>query len=91
MSYSKPVKYSQKGLNLQIVNTYVAVHDLNCGCNEPLTHIIKQIQEQEPSVKKWPTTTDTGDAHGQEDGVDGLGEGELEALFADGDAENTTG
>ncbi len=69
-------------MDLQIVNTYVAVHDLNCGCEKPLEHIIKQIQQQEPSLKPCPTTTATGDDHGPEDGVDGLGDGELEALFA---------
>ena len=90
MSYSKPVKYSKKGLNLQIVNTYVNIHDLNCGCTQPLKHIIQQIEDQEPSIKEWRTTTATGDDHGPEDGVDGLGEGELEALFADTE-EDTTG
>lgn len=90
MSFSKPTKYSQKGLNLQIVNTYVNIHDLNCGCNEPLKHIIQQIQQQEPTLKCL-TTGEIGENPGLEDGVDGLGEGELEALFADTEKEDTTG
>lgn len=90
MSLSKPVKYSKNGLNLQIVNTYVNIHDLNCGCDTPLEHIIRQIQQQEPSLKCL-TTGETGENPGQEDGVDGLGEGELEALFADTEEKDTTG
>lgn len=91
MSLSKPTKYSKKGLQLQIVNTYVNIHDLNCGCDEPLKHIIKQIEEQEPTLKRCHTTTETGENHGQEDFVDELGEGDLEALFAEPDGEDTTG
>lgn len=90
MSLSKPCKYSGKQLNLQIVNTYVNVHDLNCSCDEPLKHIIQQIQEQEPTLKCL-TTGETGGDHGLEDGVDGLGEGELEALFAETEEKDTTG
>lgn len=90
MSYSKPCKYNEKQLNLQIVNTYVNIHDLNCSCEEPLKHIIKQIQEQEPTLKCL-TTGETGENPGLEDGVDGLGDGELEALFADTEEKDTTG
>lgn len=91
MSLSKPAKYTKKQLNLQIVNTYVNIHDLNCGCDEPLKHIIQQIQDQEPSLKPCLTTTATGEDPGPVDGVDGLGDGELEALFAETNEEDTTG
>lgn len=91
MSYSKPCAYNKKALNLQIVNTYVAVHDLNCGCNEPLQHIIRQIEDQEPTVKTCRTTTAAGDAPTTTDGIDDFGGDELERLFAEDDEKDITG
>lgn len=81
----KPTKLTPRQQNLQTVNTYVNVHDLTCNCNEPLKHIIQQITEQEPSIKKetWFTTTDNGENPGGVGDVDDFGEGELEALFAE--------
>lgn len=81
--------YSPKQLNLQIVNCYVGIHDLHCNCKHPLQHIIKQIETQEPSIKKWRDTTTA--AAGIPDGgdvIDEFGPGELENLFAQDDDEN---
>lgn len=80
-------KYTPRQLNLQQVNTYVAVHDLNCNCKNPLRHIIKQIQQQEPTLKCHHfTTAEDGNQDGDVD-IDGFGPGELEKLFAEDTAE----
>lgn len=88
--FYKPVNLSYKNKNLQWINLQVAVHDQWCHCDNPLKHIILGILEQEQTLKfdkeesaiieKCLTT-------GEEDGdaVDGLGDGELEALFAQDD------
>lgn len=80
--------YSKNQLNLQMVNGYVSIHDLMCHCQKPLKHIIKQIEQQEPSLKKWPATTtaDVGTPDGG-DVIDQFGPGELEELFAEDGAE----
>ncbi len=77
--------------NLQYVNCYTSIHDLGCNCAEPLKHIIKQLTDQEPSLKPWLATTyvATGDPDGEKD-IDGFGPGELERLFAE-DAEEKDG
>lgn len=82
-------KYSPRQLNLQIVNCYVGIHDTHCHCKEPLKHIIKQIEQQEPSIKQWrdTSTAATGNQDG-EDALDAFGPGELEKLFAQDDEEN---
>lgn len=79
--------YTKKQLNLQNVNTYCAIHDLNCHCKEPLKHIIKQIVDQEPTIKPWlATITADGGKDLTDDVIDHFGPGELEAIFAEGDA-----
>lgn len=84
--YEKPTKYSKKALDIQILNTYTSVHDLNCGCERPLHHIVEQIFEKEPSIKKECLTTgENGDTPADDFDIDGLGPGELEALFAEGE------
>lgn len=79
--------YTKRQLNLQMVNLYVSIHDLHCHCKSPLKHIIKQIEEQEPTIKKCPDTTiaATGNQDG-EDAIDQFGPGELDRLFAEDDA-----
>lgn len=87
-NYYKKITTSQKHQNLQFVNTLVGNHDLYCFCNEPLQHIICSIIEQEPNLKfnkedsqKIQKCLTTGqDPAG--DAVDALGEGDLDALFA---------
>lgn len=88
MSDYVPANLTKKQLQLQNVNCFVNIHDLNCYCKEPLKHIIQQILTQEPSLKPWLATTiaDTGNQDGEKD-IDGFGPGELERLFAEGDDE----
>lgn len=88
MSDYVPPRYTKKQLNLQTVNCYVGIHDLNCNCKEPLKHIIQQITSQEPSLKPWlaTTTEDIGNQDGERD-IDGFAPGELERLFAEGEDE----
>lgn len=67
----------------------MGIHDLHCTCKHPLQHIIKQIEEQEPSIKKWrDTTTDVAGTHVGGDVIDEFGPGELESLFAQDEEEN---
>lgn len=73
---------------LQLVNTYVAVHDLKCTCDHPLECIIKQIKQQEPSLQitfkpQCHTSTETGEHHGGDAaGEDPIGQEDLEEIFA---------
>ena len=82
-------KYTPKQMTLQMVNAYVHIHDLRCHCKQPLRHIIQQIEEQEPTIKKWrdSTTTAAGSHDGDAD-IDHFGPGELEKLFAEDTEEN---
>lgn len=84
-------KLSPRQKNLQIVNTYVAIHDLNCHCDKPLNHILQQIYDQEPSLlkEKCLSTAEDGTDHTGKDTIDDFGPGELEALFAEEDAADT--
>lgn len=79
----KPIKTSLKNRKLDWMNTIVHIHDLQCGCEEPLQHTVKEIFAQEPSIKKCLTTGE--DPITEEDA--GFGPGDLEKLFA----EDTTG
>ena len=76
-------KYTPRQLQLQMVNAYVHIHDLHCNCKSPLKHIIKQIEDQEPSLKCRDTTTEKDGDHAGEGGIDDFGPGELERLFAE--------
>lgn len=84
MSDYVPPNYSKKQLTLQSVNGYVHIHDLNCKCDQPLKHIINQITDQEPTIKKWLATTTAEDGnHATGGDIDDFGPGELERLFAE--------
>jgi len=84
MSDFIPPNYSKRQLNLQMVNGYVSIHDLMCHCKQPLHHIIKQIEEQEPSIKKCQgSSTAAAGIQDGEDVIDQFGPGELEELFAE--------
>lgn len=76
----QPVPYSENGLRNQIINCYISIHDLNCGCNEPLKHIIQQILEKEPTLKECLGTT-TGETTGNVEDI--LQDGDLERFFAE--------
>lgn len=97
--YQQPTWYSKKQLTLQQVNTHVAIHDLNCGCNKPLQHIITTILEKEPSLKEDSDFVDTikkcltTEAHGgtPDDEEEGFGAGDLEKLFEKDFGEEETG
>lgn len=83
-------KYTPKQLQLQMVNAYVHIHDLHCHCKSPLRHIIQQIENQEPTIKKWRDTTTAAAGHQDgDDVIDHFGPGELERIFAE--EEDTAG
>lgn len=94
-----PAPYSTKQKNLQEVNLHVAIHDMRCGCNNPLKHIIFQLLEQEPSINFTPqeiqqlqTCHGTGTAtEGPGDDETGFGPGDLEQLFAEEKEEDAAG
>lgn len=87
MSRYVPVTLSRKNRDLDWINCLVQIHNLRCGCNEPLIHTVEEIFKQEPTVKEQclhsgDTLTAAEDA--------GFGDGDLERLFAeDGDVEST--
>lgn len=97
--YQQSTWYSKKQLALQQVNTHVAIHDLNCGCNKPLQHIITTILEKEPSLKEDKEFVDTiktcltseapGGTPGDEE--ENFGPGDLEKLFEEDFGEQDTG
>lgn len=85
-SYYKKPSISQKHADLNWINCMVSTHDLHCYCNQPLQHIVASIIEREPEIKfnketsaKLQKCLTTGD----EDVLDGFGDGELESLFAE--------
>lgn len=100
MNRNEPIKYNNKTLQLQWVNTLVHVHDLHCGCNSPLEHTTLAITTQEPNLR----FTDQEKKKlkkclfGEEDTpvVDDIGEEDLSALFTEElgepkDGEDTAG
>jgi hypothetical protein len=80
-------KLSRKD-NLQLVNTYVAIHDLKCNCKHPLECILEQIKQQEPTLqiqykKSCRTSTETGERPGGEGAAEEtIGQEDLEEIFA---------
>jgi len=96
MNFEYP-NYTPKELQLQWINNIVHTHDLLCKCDKPLEHTIYGIVKQEPNLRlnqetkklleKCLTSTESGGL--AEDDIDGLGEGDLEALFAEDTGEDT--
>ncbi len=82
----KPLNISLKHKKLQFINGIVHFHDLYCQCDDPLRHTILEIFDQEPhlsfteaeknKIQQCLTGTETGG-----DGIDALGDGDLEKLF----------
>lgn len=92
MTY-RPPRYEQKGLELQFLNSIFTNHDLFCGCDDTLLHILSIINDKNKAnlsdtklkeIKCLLTgeTTTVGD---QEDGgagvLDAIDDGDLDALF----------
>lgn len=72
---------SPKNRKLDWINTIASIHNLVCGCNEPLDHTVQEIFEQEPTIQKKCTTITPTD-HGNDD--DELGDDAIAALFEEG-------
>ncbi len=85
-------------LSLQWRNMIVHFHDIICKCNSPLEHTIDNIICNEPNLRLPESTkkqlqkclSGTADTGADAAADDGLQDGDLEALFADTD-ENDTG
>lgn len=87
MSRFIPTKYNKKQLQLQWINDMVHGHDLLCGCEGPLEHIILEITNQEKNLrftdkekqqlKKCLFGDDTTTADEE------IGDADLAALFGD--------
>lgn len=86
---SKPKNELTRKRKLEWTNIICSLHDLVCPCSHPLQHTVDHLYDIEPTLKppSCPTTIKDGDG---EDVIDGLGEGELEALFAE-DTEEDSG
>lgn len=88
MSRYQPLKHNTKSAQIQWVNTLVHIHDLQCNCNDPLEHTATTIFRQEPNlrfteheknlIRRCLTTTEGEDTQKE----DAIGDGDLEALFA---------
>lgn len=89
-----PVKYSTRQLQTQLTNAQIHIHDLACGCGDPLKHLLQLLTTEkiettlkQDTIKQIKCLLD-GD-HGDTDGdhktgdtaVDELFEGELDQLF----------
>ncbi len=89
----QPTIYNGKSLENQWKNNFWSSHELICGCNDPLLHIITLFNKEGNAPKPFeelknikcliigkPTTTEE----------DGFGPGELEKLFEeDKDGDDT--
>lgn len=91
--FSTP-QFSQRKLELQLVNNFIGAHDLVCSCNNPGFHSLlilgKQIgpelnQQDKQQIKQCLGSDDTATA----DTAD-LDFGDLEKLFAE-DTEDAAG
>lgn len=91
MSKWIPTKTSLSNKKYDWINLIVGIHNLQCGCDDPLKHTVEEIHNQEPDLKpnipKWHTT---GKDHGDPDD-DVFGEDDLEKLFAEDTGENDAG
>lgn len=90
----KPSPYKDKCMELQMTNAFMHIHDLACGCNDPLLHTIQlllsnkidsTIPESTKEKIKCLLSTEAGFNHGEgdtpEDIADVLTAGDLEELF----------
>lgn len=101
MSYSKcrPTYYNATSIQGQLLNTFVSAHDLTCGCDHPIEHIIwttatkgKPTRFTDEEKKKLKECLGFGeDPTIKEEETTGLDTGDLEKLFAHDDDEEDTG
>ena len=76
-------RISPKNKKIDWINHLVSTHNLICGCEQPLTHTIEEILDQEPNLPfACPSCRGTGTAAATTKEDDAFGDGDLEALFA---------
>lgn len=86
--------YNGKALEDQWINSIFTNHDLFCGCNKPIRHLLTILNRKGKAPKPEPEIKNiecliTGEKDGDPED-EPFGEGELELLFQeDGDEENT--
>lgn len=80
--FQRPPVYTKRGQDNQWINLIHNSHDLYCGCNKPIDHLLDIINKE-----KWHHTTDAatttengGTTENQELTID---EGDLENLFSE--------
>lgn len=81
MSRYVPLKLSARNKRIDWINCIVQVHNLQCGCSQPLEHTLEEIYTQEPTLQikvPPPCPGSTGDPGTAADAD--FGE-ELEKLF----------
>lgn len=92
-----PVIRTFKQIQSDWKNLIVHIHDNICSCDDPIEHTIhnlttnpKELRLKESTKKQLQQCLTTTEDHTEEDVIDGFGDGELDALFAQ-DTEEDTG
>lgn len=99
MSFSKqrPTYYNSTSIQQQMLNTFVSVHDLTCGCDHPIEHILWTTatkgkptgftEEEKSTLKKCLGFGENLTIKEEEE--TGIEDGDLDRLFAEDDTEDT--
>lgn len=89
----KPPRYGPRGLELQFLNSIYQNHDLMCGCEDQLLHILSIISRNNKTnlsdtklqeikcLLTGETTGETEEPAGAADVLDAIDDGDLDALF----------
>lgn len=97
-NYLRPTFYNNRGKHTQWINNICNSHDLLCGCETPIKHLILTIAEREEKIevtteekrnilKCLSTTEDLTTKTGEDGDIDEIG---LDAIFAE-DMDDGTG
>ncbi len=85
----QPALYSGRPLEQQWINCVYGIHDLFCGCLQPIQHLIDITNQEKCRHTKDIGTTTEEETHGEEH-FD-FDAGDLEKLFAENTEEDTNG
>lgn len=90
--YQNPI-YSPRALEQQWMNNIFQSHDLWCGCQKPIIHLLTIVNKNGKAIKPEEEINNilcliTGEKDSSKEEDNDFGPGELEALFAeDGEQE----
>lgn len=77
--FLKPCLYKNGALELQFLNAVHGIHDLMCGCNDPIEHLVQIKQRRECPHTENTTAASTTTAGTTEEDI--LENGDLDELF----------